>query len=105
MEMKAQIVANVIPIFVALTPSLLHHNNVGVTYPRTSNLKMEPIGFVPLYFMAMPQSLVTIIEVPFITTRAHNVVSMKSKPRTPRETQLVNVLTKMPREVDKIFVG
>jgi hypothetical protein len=31
MEMRVQIMANVVPIFVALAPSLLHHNNVGVT--------------------------------------------------------------------------
>jgi hypothetical protein len=31
--MKAWIVANVVHVYVALTPSLLHHNNVGVTYP------------------------------------------------------------------------
>ncbi len=30
-EMKAQTVAYVVPISVALAPNLLHHNNVGVT--------------------------------------------------------------------------
>jgi hypothetical protein len=42
MDMKAQIVANVVPIFIAPTPSLLHHNNIRVTYAMTSNLRMEP---------------------------------------------------------------
>ncbi len=37
--MKVQTMADVIPISVALTPSLLHHNNVGVTYPGTSSLR------------------------------------------------------------------
>ncbi len=32
MEMKAQTVVDVAPIFVAPTPNLFHHNNVGVTY-------------------------------------------------------------------------
>jgi hypothetical protein len=51
--MKAQIVADVVPISIALAPNLLHHNNVGIIYPGTSNLRMEPIRFVPLYSMAM----------------------------------------------------
>jgi hypothetical protein len=41
MEMRAQIVANVIPIFIALVQSLLHQNNIGITYIKTSNFKME----------------------------------------------------------------
>jgi len=53
MEMRAQIVVDVVPIFVAPTPNLWHHNNVGVTYVGTSNFKMEPIRIVPLYSMAM----------------------------------------------------
>ncbi len=53
----------------------------------------------------MPQSMVTVTEAPFVTTPAHIVVSMRSRPQTPRETQLVSVHTKMPREVDTIFVG
>ncbi len=32
MEMKAQVVADMVPISVVPAPSLLHHNNVGVTY-------------------------------------------------------------------------
>ncbi len=53
-EMRVHFVADVIPISLALAPNLLHHNNVGVTYARTSNFKMEPTRFVPLYFVAMP---------------------------------------------------
>jgi hypothetical protein len=40
MEMRAQNVVDVIPIFIAPTPSLLHHNNIGVTYAGTSNFKI-----------------------------------------------------------------
>ncbi len=58
--MIIQTMADVVPIFVALAPNLCHHNNVGVTYTRTSNFKVEPIRFVTLYFMAMPHSMVTI---------------------------------------------
>ncbi len=52
--MKVKIVVDVIPIFGALAPSMLHHNNVEVTYEGTSNFKMELIRYVPLYFVAMP---------------------------------------------------
>jgi hypothetical protein len=77
---------DVVPISVALVPNLLHHNNVGDTYPRTSNFTMEPVKFVPLYFLAMPQSMVTFTKVPFLTTPTHIVVSMRSRPQTPKET-------------------
>jgi hypothetical protein len=33
MEMKVQTIADVVPIFVAPIPNLLHHKNVGVNYP------------------------------------------------------------------------
>jgi hypothetical protein len=65
--MRAQIMANIVPTFVAHTPNLLHHNNVEATYVGTSNFKMEQIRSVPLYFVAMVQSMVTIIEGPFVT--------------------------------------
>ncbi len=54
MEMKAQIMANVVPIFVAPIPSIVHQNNIGATYAGPSHFKMEPIKFVPLYSVAMP---------------------------------------------------
>jgi hypothetical protein len=49
--------------------------------------------------------MVIVTKAPFVTTLIHIIVSMKCKLWTPRETQLVNVHTKMPREVDMIFVG
>jgi hypothetical protein len=48
MEMKVQIVVDVIPISVAHLPYLLHHNNVGITYIGTSNFKMELERFVQI---------------------------------------------------------
>jgi hypothetical protein len=80
MEMKAKIVVDVIFVFVALTPSLLHHNDVRVTYPTIFYLRMELVRFVPLYFVAMLQSMVIIIEVPFVATPIHIIVNVKSKP-------------------------
>ncbi len=54
MEMRVQTMADVVFIYVAHVPSLLHQNNIGVTYAKTSNFRMELIRFVPLYFVAMP---------------------------------------------------
>ncbi len=68
-EMKAQNVANIIPISIVPTPNLLHNNNVGITYVGTSNFRMEPIRFVPFYYVVMPKSIIIIIEAPFITTK------------------------------------
>jgi hypothetical protein len=45
--MRVQIVADVVH-----APSLLHHNDVGITYPIILNLRMELVRFVPLYFVA-----------------------------------------------------
>jgi hypothetical protein len=47
--MRAQSMANIVPIFVTPTPNLFHHNNVKGTYARTSNFKVEPIRSIPLY--------------------------------------------------------
>jgi hypothetical protein len=93
MEMKAQIVANVAPIFVAIVPNLLHPNNVRVTYAKTSNLKMELVRFVPLYSMAIFQFMVIVTEVTFTKTQAHIVVGMRSRPHTPMGIELVSVHT------------
>jgi hypothetical protein len=102
--MKVQIVANIVPISAAITLNLLHHNNVGATYARTSNFKVEIIRLIPLYFVAMPHSTVIVIEIPFTIALAHTITSIRSIPQTPRGTNFVNMHTKMPREVDMIFV-
>jgi hypothetical protein len=69
---------DVVPDSITHAPSLLHHNDVGVTYP--TNLRMELIKFVPLHFMAMPQSMVAITKAPFVTTLVHIVVNMRYRP-------------------------
>jgi hypothetical protein len=101
--MKAQIVGDVVLVSIAHAKRLLHHNDVRVTHLAISNLRMEPIRFVPLYFVAMLQSMVIVTKVPFLTTLIHIVINMKSRPQTLKETQLVSVHTKMCREVDRIF--
>jgi hypothetical protein len=95
---------DVIPIFVARVSNLLHHNNVGVTYPRTSNFIMEPIRSIPLYYVAMLHSMVIITKTSFVIALAHIIVGMRTKPQILRETKVVNLHTKMPRKVEKIFV-
>ncbi len=52
--MRTQTMANVIPIFIAHVPSLLHQKHIGVTYVGISTFKMELVRYVPLFSMAMP---------------------------------------------------
>ncbi len=97
--------AIVVLIFITLAPNMFHHNNVGVTYVKTSNFKVEPVKSIPLYYVAMLHSMVIVNEVFFLITLAHTNVVMRSKPHTPRGTDLVNMHIKMTKEVDRIFVG
>jgi hypothetical protein len=78
--MKAQILVDVVLIYVAPTPSLLYYNNVGVTHVGTFNFKMELVTYVPLYYVAMFQFMIKIIEAPFVITPIHIVVGMKFRP-------------------------
>jgi hypothetical protein len=84
-------VTNVIDVSIVITPNLLHHNNVGAVYLGNSNLRMDLVRFVPLYYMVMPQSMVIVIKTPFVTTLAHTIVGLRSRPQAPK--QLVNVHT------------
>jgi hypothetical protein len=52
--MRAHNVAYVVPMFVVPIQSMLHQDNIGITYARNSNFKMEPITSMPLCFMVMP---------------------------------------------------
>jgi len=103
--MRAQTIVNVASISIALASNMFHHNNVGITYVGTSNFRVEPLKSIPLYYVAMPHSMVIVTEAPFITTLAHTIVGMKSKPQIPRGIDLVSMHIEMPKEVDKIFVG
>jgi hypothetical protein len=66
---------------------------------------VEPIRSVTLYYMAMFHFMVIIIGAPFTTTLAHIIISMRSKPQTPKGTNLASIHIEMPKKVDKIFVG
>jgi hypothetical protein len=44
---------NIVLIYVALAPNMLHHNNIKNTYAGASNFRMEPVRSIPLYFVAM----------------------------------------------------
>jgi hypothetical protein len=84
--MRAQTVANVIPIFVAPIPSLLHQNNIGVTYATPLNFKMELVKSMPLYCLAMPQFVITTTKALLLPTPIYTANGVKSKPQTPRGT-------------------
>jgi hypothetical protein len=80
--MKAQVVADVVPIFVPPIPSLLHQNNIGVTYEIPLNFRMEPIKSMPLYFVAMPWFIIIVTEALFVSTPVYSVDGVKSRPQT-----------------------
>jgi hypothetical protein len=67
--MRTQTMTNVVPISIAPTPNLFHHNNVRVTYAWTSNIKVELARPIPLYFVAMAHFMVIVTEAPFITNQ------------------------------------
>jgi hypothetical protein len=66
---------------------------------------MEPVRFVPLYFMAMLQSIIIITKAPFMSTLVTIIGSMKSKPHTPRGIKFVNLHKNFPRKVNKVFTS
>jgi hypothetical protein len=101
--MKVKTGVNV--IFVVPIQSLLQQNNIGVTYARTSNFRMELVRFMPLYYVAMPQSIITITKAPFVLTLVTNVDGIKYRPHTPRGTKFVNLHEDFPRKVNRIFAS
>jgi hypothetical protein len=84
--MRAQIKVDAIFIFVIPIQSLLQQNNIGVTYARTSIFRMEPIRYVPLYYVVMAQSIITIIEVPFVSAPITTIGDIKSRSHTLKGT-------------------
>jgi hypothetical protein len=104
-EMKVQNVVDVVLIFIVPTQSLLHNNNIGVTYRRTSKFRMKLVRSIPLYFVVMCWSMITVTEVPFVSALVHIVVGIRSTPQTPRGTKLVSLHENMPIEVNKVFVS
>jgi hypothetical protein len=46
--------ANIVPISIAHVQNLLQQNNIGITYAKISNFRMELVRSMPLYFVALP---------------------------------------------------
>jgi hypothetical protein len=103
--MKAQTMVDVVFVFVAIVPSLLHQNHIGVTYSCTSNFKMELVRFVPLYFMAMPQSIIIVIEPSFVSTPIHIIDGFRSRTQTPRTIEFVSLHENILGDVNKIYAS
>jgi hypothetical protein len=95
--MRTQTRVNVVSISIAPIQSLLQQNNIGITYVKTSNFIMEPRRPMPLYFVVMPQFIITVIEAPFVSTPVIIVGNMKSRPHTLRGTKFVNLHEDFPR--------
>jgi hypothetical protein len=64
-EMRAQTLVDVTLIFVAPIRNLLHQNHIGVAY--ASNFRMELVRSVPLYFVAMPKSIIIVTKPSFVS--------------------------------------
>jgi hypothetical protein len=60
---------------------------------------------MPLYYVAMPQSIIIIIEALLISTPIHIVDGDRSKPQTPRGTKFVSLHEDIPKEVNKFFAN
>jgi hypothetical protein len=48
--------------------------------------------------------MVTITKASFTTIPTHIIVGMRSKPQTPKWTDLANMHTNMPKEVDNFLL-
>jgi hypothetical protein len=66
---------------------------------------MEPIRFVPLNFVAMPKSIITITEPSFVSTLIHTIDRVRSITQTPRTTKFVSLHEDIPREVNIAFAS
>ncbi len=60
---------------------------------------------MPIYFVAMLKSIITITEVLFVSALVHIVDGVRSKPQTPRGTKFVNLHKNIPRKVNIIFIN
>ncbi len=103
--MRAQIGIDVVPIFISLVQNLLQQKNIRVTYAWTSNFRMKLVRFMPLYFVVMPQSIITVIEVPFMLTPIIMVSGIRSRPHILRGKKFVNLHEDFPKEVNMIFAS
>jgi hypothetical protein len=66
---------------------------------------MEPIRSVPLYSVAMPQSINIVIEALFVLTPVYIVDGVRSRPKIPRGTKFVSLHENIPVEVNKFFAS
>jgi hypothetical protein len=60
---------------------------------------------MPIYFVAMPKSVITIIEVLFVSTLVHIVDGVRSRPQSPKGTKFVNLHKDIPKKVNIIFTS
>jgi hypothetical protein len=94
--MRAQIVVDVIHVSIALILNMLHQNHIGVTCERTSNFRMESVRSMPLYFVAMPQFIIIVIEPSFLLAPIHTIDGARSITQTPRAIEFVNLHENIP---------
>jgi len=49
--------------------------------------------------------MIIVIETPFVSTLVHTIISIRSRPQTPRGTKLMSLHEDMPRKLNKVFVN
>ncbi len=79
--------ANVVPILVVLVQSLLHQDNIGISYVGTSNFRMELVN-IYVNSMVMPQFMIIITKALFVLMPVNIVVSIRSKTQLQGEQTL-----------------
>ncbi len=66
---------------------------------------MELVRSMPLHYVAMPQSIITVIEASLVSTPIHIVDGVRSRPQTPRGTKFVSLYEDIPKEVNNFFAN
>lgn len=94
---------DIIPISTVPITSLLHQNHIGISYVKISNFKMEPVRSMPLYPLTMPQSIIKVIEPPFVSTPIHIINGVRSRMQTLRTIEFVSLHEYILGEVNNFF--
>jgi hypothetical protein len=66
---------------------------------------MELIRFVPLYYVAMLKSIITVIEPRFVSTLIHTIDGVRSRTQIPITTKFVSLHEDIPKEANIIFAS
>jgi len=66
---------------------------------------MELVRFMPLYYVAMPHSIIIVTKGPFVSAPITIICDIRSRPHIPKGTKFVNFHEDFFREVNFFFVN